>query len=122
MKYCINIYFLYTFLLNFSHINETLRQILVELEEDACYEYGEPGGANSYVRKLRDVTDLYQLSGVPLNMRYISMANVVKRLKPTGVHLNSDSRVEFGMAVHIQPYPCNVLSLWVFVVAMLPKV
>lgn len=95
--------------------------MLVELEEDVCYEY-EHDGENSYVRKLNEFTDVYHLSGMPLNMRYISMANVVKRLKSTGVHLNPNSRVEFGLAIHIQAYPCNVLSLWVFVVAMVPKV
>lgn len=103
------------------HINETLRQVLVELEEDVCYEYEPAATTDSCVRKLHELTDVYHVSGLPLNMRYISMADMVKRLKTIGVHLNPDGRVEFGLAVHIQPYPCNVLSLWVFVVALVPK-
>lgn len=94
--------------------------MLVEMEEDVCYEY-ESGGVNSYAKKLHELSDLYNVLGHPLNMRYVSLANVVKRLKTTGVHLNTDSRVEFSVAIHIQPYPCNVLSLWMFVVALVPK-
>lgn len=93
---------------------------MVELEEDVCFEY-ESSAASSYAKLLNTLDGLYHISGLPLNMPYISMADVVKRLKATGIHLNPDGRVEFGLAVHIQPYACNILSLWVFVVAIVPK-
>lgn len=53
-------------------------------------------------------------------MPYVNVARILDRVKATGIHIQTDDRVEFSIVVHIQPYPMNVLSVWVFIVALTP--
>lgn len=62
-----------------------------------------------------------QVSGFPLNMPYVNVARILDRVKATGIHIQTDDRAEFSIAVHIQPYPMNVLSVWIFILALTPK-
>ncbi len=39
----------------------------------------------------------------------------------TGVHLNREPGVEFALAVHVEPYPNTVMSVWVYVASMVRK-
>lgn len=55
-------------------------------------------------------------------MKYDNLSTIIERVKSTGIHLNTDNKVEFSIAVHIQPYPNNVLSVWVFLLSLIPKV
>uniref|UniRef100_A0A1B0DJC9 Uncharacterized protein n=1 Tax=Phlebotomus papatasi TaxID=29031 RepID=A0A1B0DJC9_PHLPP len=61
-------------------------------------------------------------SGFPLNIPYYSLSHIVERVKSTGLHMNMDNRVEFALAVHIHPYENNVLSVWIFLLSLLPRV
>lgn len=54
-------------------------------------------------------------------MSYVNVMRIVERVKATGIHIQTDDRVEFSIAVHIQPYPMNVFSVWVFILALSPK-
>lgn len=96
---------------------EQLVQILQELEEDRCFEYEQ----KSYTDKLSgDLLHKYKVNGYPLNMPYVSIARIIERIKATGIHFNSDQRVEFTLAVHIQSYPMNIFSVWIFLLALTP--
>ncbi|KAG4068603.1 hypothetical protein HA402_004944 [Bradysia odoriphaga] len=97
-------------------LSETLREILVNLEEDVCYEYEH----KSYTEKINAIASSYKLSGFPLNMRYTNLSDIVARVKATQIHSSTDGRVEFSLAVHIQPYPNNVLSVWIFLLSLVP--
>jgi hypothetical protein len=46
------------------------------------------------------------------------MAAIEERVKATGVHETGAADVLFLLAVHVVPYPCKVLSVWVFVGSM----
>lgn len=98
-------------------LRETLYAMLVEMEEDACYEY-EP---KTYADRLAHLATVYETSGYPVQMTYSSLSAVVERVRSTGIHRHADGAVEFALTVYVQPYPCNVLSLWVFLVALVPK-
>lgn len=96
---------------------EQLAQILQDLEEDRCFEYEQ----KSYTDKLgADLLAKYRVSGYPLNMPYVSIARIIERVKATGIHFNSDQRVEFALTVHIQSYPMNIFSVWIFLLALTP--
>ena len=56
--------------------------------------------------------------GVTLNCSYTDMAAIEERVKATGVHETGAADVLFLLAVHVVPYPCKVLSVWVFVGSM----
>lgn len=94
-----------------------LRQILTKLEEDTCFEYDNKIANDKFTA----IMATYKLSGFPLNMPYISLSSIVERVKCTGIHLNADNKVEFALAAHIQQYPNNVLSVWIFLVSLVPK-
>lgn len=54
-------------------------------------------------------------------MPYVNVIRILERVKATGIHIQTDDRVEFAVTVHIQPYPMNVLSVWIFIIALTPK-
>lgn len=54
-------------------------------------------------------------------MPYVSIMNIIERVKATGIHINSDAKVEFSLSVYIQSYPMNIFSVWVFVLALSPN-
>lgn len=55
-------------------------------------------------------------------MSYINLSSIVERIKSTGIHINTDDKVEFALAVHIQKYPNNILSVWIFLMSLTPKI
>lgn len=109
-------------------VKDNLRRILIELERDAAEAAaqdqqgtGGGGGGGDHLEKLNFLHTTYKVSGCPLNMSYINLSHVVERVKATGVHLNTDPRAEFGLSVYVHPYPHFVISVWVFLIALLPK-
>jgi len=62
-----------------------------------------------------------QLSGFPLNMPYSEMKVLCDAVYATGVHQYESSDVEFALAVHVHPYPSNVLSVWIYVASLIRK-
>ncbi len=42
-------------------------------------------------------------------------------LTATGVHLNREDGVEFALAVHVEPYPCTAMSVWIYVASMVRR-
>lgn len=96
---------------------ELMLQILKELEEDQCFGVEQ----KTYTNKLIESTQSkYKISGYPINMPYVSISKIIERVKATEIHLNSDQKVEFALAVHIQSYPMNIFSVWVFVLSLIP--
>ena len=55
-------------------------------------------------------------------MAFTDINPVIDTVHSTGVHLTEDPNVEFALAVHIHPYPNNVLSLWVYVGTLTRKI
>lgn len=99
------------------NLNEMLQRMLEDLEEDACFEYETKGSTD----RMQHLQAVYQMSGYPVHLAYSSVSAVVERVRATGIHLHADGQVEFALTVHVQPYPCNVLSVWVFLLALVPK-
>ena len=54
------------------------------------------------------------VNGVTLNLSYTDMEAIEARLKATGIHETDAPDVLFLLAVHVVPFPCKVLSVWVF--------
>lgn len=98
-------------------VRDNLRRILIELEKDTT-EYSDNG---DHLEKLNFLNNNFRVSGCPLNMSYINLSHVVERVKSIGIHLSTDPRVEFGLSVYVHPYPNYIISVWVFLIALLPK-
>lgn len=57
--------------------------------------------------------------GFPLNMPYTSEKAVTEAVYATGLHLITDRKVDFALAVYLHPYPCNLLSVWIYIAALM---
>ena len=54
-------------------------------------------------------------------MPYSEMKVLCDAVYATGVHQYESSDVEFALAVHVHPYPSNVLSVWIYVASLIRK-
>ncbi|XP_070555815.1 coiled-coil and C2 domain-containing protein 2A-like isoform X3 [Ptychodera flava] len=98
------------------YCTQVFRNLLRKLEENR-------GNAAIMEHKseLEQVMGSYTMSGFPLNLTYTEMAPIVDAVYSTGVHVNESTDVEFALAVHIHPYPNNILSVWVYIAAVSRK-
>ena len=52
---------------------------------------------------------------------FSDVGSLVEMVEATGVHLNKEPGVEFALAVHVEPYPNDVMSVWVYVASMVRR-
>ena len=64
---------------------------------------------------------LPQVCGVCVHQGYSTAAGVVAAVHGAGVHLTQAPGVEFAMALHLHAYPGQVLSVWVYVAALVQR-
>lgn len=62
-----------------------------------------------------------QVCGVCVHQGYSNLANVVEAVHSTGVHLTQSPNAEFALAVHLNPYPACVISVWVYVASLVKR-
>jgi hypothetical protein len=55
--------------------------------------------------------------GFPINQTFISMDHLWRTIVATKIHTVNRQDVEFSLVVHIEAYPSNVLSVWVYLAA-----
>jgi len=64
----------------------------------------------------------YQRSwGFPINTNFKSVEDLWNLVRQTGMHAINKQDIEFAMAVHIQAWPCGILSVWVYLAAWTDK-
>ncbi|KAI9583885.1 hypothetical protein GQX74_010220 [Glossina fuscipes] len=96
-----------------------LLDILRNLEHSVCAgdsSYDELKYNNSLAAEFPN----YKLFGLTLNFSYTSLNQISERIKTTGFHLNTSPSVEFSVAVHIHAYMNNILSVWIFLLSIVP--
>lgn len=62
-----------------------------------------------------------QVCGFPLHAAFSDVESIVEAVTSTGVHLNREPGVEFALAVHVEPFANNVMSVWVYVASMVRR-
>ncbi len=62
-----------------------------------------------------------QLTGFPIHFRYSDIHHILTTVEGTAVHLCEDEQVEYSLAVYVHPYPNDVLSVWLYIVSLVPK-
>lgn len=65
---------------------------------------------------------IFQVTGFTLNMKYTNLSSIVAEVKNTGIHLNLDNKVEFALSVYIKDYANNVISIWIFLMSLTPRI
>ena len=63
----------------------------------------------------------HKVCGFPLHFSFGDIEQLTEAITATGVHLNHDPGVEFALAVHVEPYPCAVMSVWVYVASLVKR-
>jgi len=59
--------------------------------------------------------------GFPINVTFTTLDELWDMVKGTRVHAVNRKDIEFSLAVYLEPYPCYVLSVWVFLAAFVDK-
>ena len=59
--------------------------------------------------------------GFPLNLTFVSLDHLWTQVAATKVHCVNRRDVEFALAVVVESYPANVLSVWIYLAAFVDK-
>ncbi|XP_036333674.1 coiled-coil and C2 domain-containing protein 2A isoform X1 [Rhagoletis pomonella] len=97
-----------------------LQSILQNLEQFCTSGNGSYAEAK-YADQIAAEFPNYKIYGYALNFPYTNLTSISERIKSTGIHLNTDKRVEFCLATHIHIYPNDVLSVWIFLISVIPN-
>uniref|UniRef100_A0A090XDR5 Putative coiled-coil and c2 domain-containing protein 2a n=1 Tax=Ixodes ricinus TaxID=34613 RepID=A0A090XDR5_IXORI len=98
------------------YASQVLRKILPRLESMAARL-----SSTDDTQELSEILATYKMSGFPLPMSFTDVDTVIENALSTGVHLTEAKNAEFALAVHIHPYPSNVLAVWVYVAVLSRK-
>ena len=105
--------------------NTILRKLLPTLESSkGGLALGSEGGniiATEHLNELNRIMSSHKMCGFPLHLAFSDMDQIIQALTATGVHLNREEGVEFALAVHVEPYPCTAMSVWVYVASLVRR-
>nr|XP_015202041.1 PREDICTED: protein CC2D2B isoform X2 [Lepisosteus oculatus] len=90
-----------------------LQEFLTKLEHYSGASIIEEESRKIY-RKMKE----YKVTGFPLHIPYVDMETVIETVYSTRIHSTEIPETEFALAVYINPYPNNILSLWIFLAAL----
>lgn len=64
----------------------------------------------------------FKVSGFPFNVPYTNLTTLIEKIRSLGVHQNTNPNCEFSLAVYVASYPNAVLSIWICLISLVPKV
>ncbi|KAL2089530.1 hypothetical protein ACEWY4_014218 [Coilia grayii] len=96
------------------YCSSTLRHFLPKLELSGGRDVSE-----EHRVELQSLLGEYRISGFPLHLPFSEIQPIIEAVYSTGVHKAEMSNVEFALAVHVHPYPNNVLSVWVYLASLI---
>ena len=100
-----------------SDISSMMKQILQKCESAKMESMPIE---SSWADQINEKFKQSKVVGFPLNLKTQDLETVEHVVKSTGIHKSNRSNVEFGLAVHIQPYPAQVQSAWLYLAQITP--
>lgn len=104
--------------------NAILRKLLPSLEATKG-GLALPGDSNpvaaEHLTELQRIMCSHKVCGFPLHFAFGDIDQLIEAVTATGVHLNRETGVEFALAVHVEPYPNTVMSVWVYVASLVRR-
>lgn len=97
------------------YCSSVLQEVAATFEEAAVQRSGTGSSAQAALEKIRTS---YEMTGFPLNMRFASMRNIIEAVHNTRVHKLEDKDTEFALAVHVNAYPNNIFSVWIYIAGL----
>ncbi|KAJ7986525.1 hypothetical protein DPEC_G00340770 [Dallia pectoralis] len=95
------------------YCTQTLHHFLPKLELSRGKDV-----ADEHRLELQSLLGDYRISGFPLNLPFSEIWAIEEAVYSAGVHNVEAPNVEFALAVHIDAYPNNVLSVWVYLASL----
>ncbi|XP_065840222.1 coiled-coil and C2 domain-containing protein 2A-like [Oscarella lobularis] len=96
------------------HCIAELRKFLPRLEERPF----DSASVEDQKLQLASITGSDKLSGFPLHFAFTDVDSIVNSVLDTRLHTIEDPQAEFALAVYVEAYPSDVLSVWVYVVGL----
>lgn len=107
------------------HCIAVLRKLMPHLEiaawDAASLNGTGPPNLTSALTQLQHITASYKMCGFPINLPFTNMTAILDAVKSTGVHKSETENMEMALAVYIRSFPCNVLSVWVYVATLIRR-
>lgn len=69
-------------------------------------------------QNLNEVVRGKKIYGFPINTTFTNLDALWEEVKNTGMHEIVGSNVEFVMSVFVFAYPCNVISVWIYMMSL----
>ena len=109
-----------------ERIGSVLWELLQEMETEKLKHAANKRDryVDEYHHKLiSEFSGIYQPIGVPINAPYRdeNFPGLMNLIYETAVHEVGTDDVRFGLAVYIKGYTENIMSVWVYLVALLPR-
>ncbi|CAF0923544.1 unnamed protein product [Adineta steineri] len=77
--------------------------------------------ANEIEQELTEFQATNEITGFPLQMPYSNIQTIVDAVYSTKMFEHPTSGIEFALAVHVHPYPNNILAVWIYLAHLIKK-
>ncbi|KAL5457110.1 hypothetical protein EMCRGX_G034349 [Ephydatia muelleri] len=98
------------------HCARILQSLLPGLEEQ--FSFSSPPNIEQHT-ELREIMDSHKIFGYPLHFENYDVKKITHTVEKTGIHLCEDEKVEYSLAVYVHAYPNDIVSIWVFIAALI---
>ncbi|KRY56588.1 Coiled-coil and C2 domain-containing protein 2A [Trichinella britovi] len=97
---------------------QTFRDCLLTMEKNLIQPFNAVDETKS---SLQTLLDAYKIFGFAINEPYISQQKLLKTISQTEICNMSDPDMEFTMAVYVQGYSSNILSVWILLASLVRR-
>ncbi|CAF5110130.1 unnamed protein product, partial [Rotaria sp. Silwood1] len=70
---------------------------------------------------LAEFRNTYNIVGFAIQMPYTTIQAIVDTVYSTNIYKHATNDIQFALAVHIHPYPNNILAVWIYMAHLTPK-
>ncbi|XP_072382950.1 coiled-coil and C2 domain-containing protein 2A isoform X2 [Diabrotica undecimpunctata] len=67
------------------------------------------------IHELYEEISQYKVSGLAWNIPFTGLAELVRKIKRLGFHIQPEDDTEFAFSVYVHCYPGRLLSVWIFI-------
>eukprot|EP00742_Colponemidia_sp_Colp-10_P019371 GILJ01022468.1.p1 GENE.GILJ01022468.1~~GILJ01022468.1.p1 ORF type:complete len:807 (+),score=137.00 GILJ01022468.1:28-2421(+) len=107
-----------------QRVGTILREVLVKFEEERCLSANVAKSAvtDEHTRAIGEFSAKYEAVGVPVNVGYKdeTFKELMHLLNETRVHEIGTDNAVFGLAVYVKAYSGTVISIWVYLLGLVP--
>ncbi|KRX90274.1 Coiled-coil and C2 domain-containing protein 2A [Trichinella pseudospiralis] len=97
---------------------QTFRDCLLTMEKNLMQPFN---AVNETKSSLQTLLDAYKIFGFAINEPYISQQKLMKTISKTEICTMSGPDMEFTMAVYVQGYSSNILSVWILLASLVRR-